>query len=79
MSPKSHLKVAEEGCASGGLVVGCCLRPQQLKRPPCRLLSVSGVAGLPRLPNLPTPKHDFMRRYKTELQDTSLVILCSPG
>ena len=35
-------------------MVGCCLRPQQLKRPPCRLLSVSGVAGLPRLLNLPT-------------------------
>ena len=55
---QSHLKVAEEGCASGGLVVGCCLRPQQLKRPPCRLLSSSGVVGEPRLPSLPTASHD---------------------
>ena len=51
---RSHLKVAEEGCASGGLVVGCCLRPQQLKRPPCRLLSSSGGVGQPRLLSLPT-------------------------
>ena len=42
----AHLKVAEEGCPSGGLVVGCCLRPQQPRKPPCRLPSTDEVAGL---------------------------------
>ena len=35
-------------------MVGCWPRPQQLKRPGGRLPSVAGVAGLPRLLNLPS-------------------------
>ena len=67
-----YLKVAEEGCASGGLVVGCCLRPQQVKRPPCRLLSISGVAGLPKLLSLPTSQQH--ETSKMLLQDMTLII-----
>ena len=53
-SHDTHLNVAEAACASGGLVVGCWPRPQQLKRPGGRLLSIAGVDGLPRLLNLPS-------------------------
>lgn len=69
---RHHLKVAEEGCASGGLVVGCSLRPQQLKRPPCRLPSASGVAGPPRLLSLPTGNRD-MTRQGSSLQGSTLL------